>query len=75
MLYYDRFDVFEAININKSSASKECNICHYWQFLYKEFNFQPDVCNGYHDELMMSMNLSDIAAKIVRLCKNFWWSN
>ena len=30
-------------------------------FLDKWFKFQPDVCNGCHDVLMMSMNLSDIA--------------
>ena len=34
---------------------------HYWDFLHKGFKFQPDVCNGGHDLLMMSMNLSDIA--------------
>ena len=27
----------------------------------KGFKFQPDVCNGYHGVLMMSMNLSNIA--------------
>ena len=30
MLYFDRIDVSEAIDINKTSASKECDICHYW---------------------------------------------
>ena len=30
-------------------------------FFYKDFKFQPNVCNGCHDLLMMSMNLSDIA--------------
>ena len=30
-------------------------------FLDKGFKFQPNVCNGCHDLLMMSMNLSDIA--------------
>ena len=30
-------------------------------FLDKGFKFQPNVCNGCHDILMMSMNLSDIA--------------
>ena len=30
-------------------------------FLDKEFNFHFNVCNGCHDVLMMSMNLSDIA--------------
>ena len=29
MLYYDRIDVSEGIDINKTSASKECVICHY----------------------------------------------
>ena len=30
-------------------------------FLNEEFKFQPHVCNGCHDLLMMSMTLSDIA--------------
>ena len=30
MVYYDRIDASEEININKTSVSKECNICHYW---------------------------------------------
>ena len=61
MLYYDRIDVFEGIEANKTSESKECDICHHWYFLDKEFNFQPYVCNGCRDVLMMSMNLSDIS--------------
>ena len=28
MLYYDRIDVSEDIDVNKTSVSKECNICH-----------------------------------------------
>ena len=28
MLYYDRIDVSEEIDINKTSALKECYICH-----------------------------------------------
>ena len=60
-LYFDRNDVSEDIDINKTSASKECDICHYWYFLNKRFKFQPYVSNRYHDLLMMSMNLSDIA--------------
>ena len=33
MLEYDRIDLSEGIDINKTSASKECDICHYWYFL------------------------------------------
>ena len=29
MLYFDRIDVSERIDVNKTSASKECGICHY----------------------------------------------
>ena len=61
MLYYDRIDAFEGIGVNKTSASKECDICHYWYFLNKGFKFQPNVCNRCLDLLMMSMNRSDIA--------------
>ena len=58
---YDRIDISEGIDVNKTSKSKECSICHYWYFLDKVLKFQPDACNGCHDVLMMSMNLSDIA--------------
>ena len=29
MVYYDRIDVFEDVSVNKTSESKECNICQY----------------------------------------------
>ena len=61
MTYFDRIDVSEGNDVSKTSASKQCDICHYWYFLSKGFKFQPNVCNRYHDLLMMSMNLSDIA--------------
>ena len=61
MLYFDRIDVSEGIDVNKTSVSKGCDICHYWYFLNKGFKLQPNVCNRCHDLLMMSMNLSDIA--------------
>ena len=61
MLYYDRIDVSEDVNVNKTSKSRDCNIYHYWYFLGKGFKLQPDVCNGCQDALMMSMNLNDIA--------------
>ena len=61
MLYNDRTDVSEGINVNKTNASKEYNVCHYWYFLNYSFKFQPNVCNRCHDLLMMSINLSEIA--------------
>ena len=32
MLEYDRINVSEEICINKTNASKECDISHYWVF-------------------------------------------
>ena len=61
MLYYDKISAFEGIDVNKTSASKECDICHYWYFLNYSFKFQLNVCNRCHDLLMMSINPSDIA--------------
>ena len=51
MLYYDRIDVSEGIDLNKTSESKEYNIWHYWYFLDKGFKFQSDVCHVCHDVL------------------------
>ena len=46
VLYYDRIDLSEAIDVDKISAPKERIICHYRYFLDKRFKFQPNVCNG-----------------------------
>ena len=61
MLYYNRIEVSEGTDVNKTCASKEFDICHLWSFLNKGFKFQPNVCNRCHDLFMISMNLSDIA--------------
>ena len=61
MLYYDRIDISEGIDVNKASASKEYDVCHYWYFLNYSSKFQLGVCNRCHDLLMMPVNLSDIA--------------
>ena len=58
MLYFDRIDVSEGIDVNKTNKLKECDICYYWYFLNKGFKFQPNLCNRCHD-LLIIMNLSD----------------
>ena len=61
MLYYDRIDISEGIDVIKTSSSKECDICHYCYFLNYSFKFKTNVCNRCHDLLVMTMNPSDIA--------------
>ena len=53
MLYYDRIDIREGIDLAKRNKSKECMICHYW-FFNHGFKFQDYVCNGSHDLTMLS---------------------
>ena len=66
MLYYDRIGVSKGIDVNKTSASKKCDICHYWYFLNYSFKFQPNVCNRCDDLLMMSINLSNTAISNIK---------
>ena len=62
MLEYNRIDISEGIDINKSNdKSKECDICHYWYFLEKNFTYQPNPCNGCHDLIQKAMSFNDVA--------------
>ena len=54
MLRYQKIDVSDGINVNKTSASKECELCHYWLFKDIGFKFQEHVCNKCHDLFQMS---------------------
>ena len=40
MLQYERIDVSEGIDLNKSDKSKECMICHYWYFRDIGYNYE-----------------------------------
>ena len=61
-----RIKVSEGFDVNKTSEPKECDIWHYWNLSNKGFKSQLDVCNGYHDLLIKSMNLSDIAISNIK---------
>ena len=61
MLYFDKIVVSEGTDINKASASEECDICHYGYFIGTWFKFQRYICNGCYNVLMISIDLSDIA--------------
>ena len=61
MLRYQKIDVSEQINVNKTSASKECELCHCWFFKDIGFKFEEHVCNKCHDLLTIAYSLKDIA--------------
>ena len=35
MLCYNRIDFSEGADVNKTSESKEWDVCHYWYFLFE----------------------------------------
>ena len=61
MLRYQKIDVSEQIDINKTSASKECELCHYWFFKDIGFKFEEHVCNKCHDLSTMAYSLKNVA--------------
>ena len=77
MLEYDRIDISEGIDINKTSASKKCHICHYWCFKDIGFKYEPYLYNGCHGLMQKAMNFNDVAIYVkgnaYRI--HFWYMN
>ena len=46
---------------NKTSASRECDICHYWYFKDIGFKYEPYLCNGCHNLMQKTMSFKDVA--------------
>ena len=61
MLEYKRIDISEEIDINKTSKSKECMLCHYWYFLDKNVSYGPYLCNGCYNIMQKSTDFKNIA--------------
>ena len=59
MLQYERIDISEVIDFDKSDKSKECMICHYWYFKDSGYKYEPYVCNGCHDLSVVVYNLKN----------------
>ena len=66
MLEYDRTDIAEGIDVNKTSASKECDIWHYWYFKDISFKYEKYLCNGSHDLMQNVMSFNNIAIVYVK---------
>ena len=76
MLEYDRIDISEKIDANKTSLSKECDICHYWYFKDICFKYEPYLCNCYNNLILKAMSFNNAAIVYViesayRI--NFWY--
>ena len=76
MLEYDRIGISEGIDINKTNALKECDICHYWYFLDETFKNEPYFCNGCHDLIQKAINVNDVTIVSVKESDyriHFWY--
>ena len=76
MLEYDRIDISEGIDVNKTSLLKECDIFHYWNFKDIGFKYEPYLCNGCHDLMKKTMsfnnfNLVHVKGSAYRI--HFWY--
>ena len=75
MLEYDRIDISEGIDINKT---KECDICHYWYFKDIGFKYEPNLCNGCHGLIQKTMSFNGAANVSIKGSDyriHFWYMN
>ena len=61
MLGYQKIDISEGIDKNKTNASKECELCHYWFSKDIGVKFKEHVCDKCHDLLTIAYSLKNIA--------------
>ena len=75
MLKYNRIDTSEGTDVNKTSASKERDICHFWYFKDIGFKYEPYFCNGCYDLMQKAMSFNDIAIFYVKgnACRIPFW--
>ena len=66
MLEYERIDISEGIDVNKTNSSKECDSCHYWYFKDIDFKFEKYLCNGCDDLMQKAMSFNNVAIVYVK---------
>ena len=78
MLEYNRTDISERIDVNKKSASKACDICHYWYFKDIGLKYEQYLCNGCHDLMQKAVSFNNVDIVYVKGSAyriNFWYMN
>ena len=61
MLKYDRIDISEGIDLDKTNKSRECKFCNYWYYLNKNLSYCPFTCDGCYDIVQKSTCFKNIA--------------
>ena len=70
MLGYEKIDISDEINVDKSDKSKECMLCHYWYFLDTNFSYGPYLCDRCYNMMQKCNKLKNIA--IVHVKENVY---
>ena len=61
MLEHDRIDLSEEIDVNKwEDTSRKCTLCHYYYFVFKNFNYQRHICDGCHDISVKALSMQHL---------------
>ena len=66
MLEYEKINISDGIDINRSDKSKECMLCDYWYFLDKNFSYRPYICDGCYNMVQKCNKLKNIATVHVK---------
>ena len=59
MLEYDRIDVSEGTDPNKTNGMRQYIICHYSYFRGVSYRFQSKVCNDRQDLIKKAISFND----------------
>ena len=60
MLKYDKIDIIEGIDHDKTSKSRECMFYHYWYYLNNNFSYGPFTCDGCYNIVQRSTDFKNI---------------
>ena len=71
IFYYDRFDVSEGTDGDKTYESRKCIICYYYYLLKVNFRFQPKVYDGGYDLMQKALSFNNVVIPSVE--ENDYW--
>ena len=66
MLEYERIDISEGIDVNKTNLLKKCDICHYWYFKDIGYKYEPYLCNGCHDLMQKAISVDNVVIAYIK---------
>ena len=66
MLVYEKINISDGIDVDKSYKSKERMLCQYWYFLDKNFSYGPYLCDRCYNMMLKCNKLKNIAIAVLK---------